>query len=150
MVPSAYIDLPQTLCWNSKETLPKKMKKRRSNHSKQIIRHNKSPQTKIGERKQRVSIVTFHQVTSDDTYEMHDQANAPLELPPSQIVAWDLVSFVSDKSIYKFKFCLMSKLEDREKERSARFTKTSYKSKVHKLIQLNIIVGYTSQKKSDL
>lgn len=24
MVPSAYIDLPQTLCWNSKETLQEK------------------------------------------------------------------------------------------------------------------------------
>ncbi len=44
-------------------------------------------------------IVTFGQVTSDDTYEMHDQANAPLELPPSQVVAWDPVSFVSDKSV---------------------------------------------------
>jgi len=42
-------------------------------------------------------IVTFDQVMSDDTYEMHDQTNAPLELPPSQVVAGDPVSFVSDK-----------------------------------------------------
>lgn len=42
-------------------------------------------------------IVTFDQVMPDDTYEKHDQTNAPLELPPSQVVAGDPVSFVSDK-----------------------------------------------------
>lgn len=42
-------------------------------------------------------VITFHQVKSDDTYEMHGQANAPLELPPSLVVAPDPESFVSDK-----------------------------------------------------
>jgi hypothetical protein len=40
---------------------------------------------------------------SDDTYEMHDLTNTPLELPPSQVVAWDPVSFVSEKNVKKTK-----------------------------------------------
>lgn len=40
-------------------------------------------------------MLTFDQVTLDDTYEMHDQTNAPLELLPSQVVVWDPESFVS-------------------------------------------------------
>jgi hypothetical protein len=48
-------------------------------------------------------IVTFDQVMSDDTYEIHDLTNAPLELPPSQVVAWDPVSFVSEKNVKKIK-----------------------------------------------
>lgn len=39
----------------------------------------------------------------DDTYGMHVQTNALLELPPSQFVAWDLGSFVSDQSQEKFR-----------------------------------------------
>lgn len=35
------------------------------------------------------SFYTFGLVMSNDTCEMHDQINAPLELPPFQVAAWD-------------------------------------------------------------
>lgn len=41
--------------------------------------------------------ITFDQVMSNGTYGMRDQVNAPLELPPSQVVAWGPGSFVSDE-----------------------------------------------------
>jgi len=35
-------------------------------------------------------ILTFHLVMSNDTYETRDPTNAPLGLPPFQLVAWGL------------------------------------------------------------
>jgi hypothetical protein len=42
-------------------------------------------------------------VKSDDTYEMHDQIYAPLELPPSLAVAGDPGSIESNKNYQKIK-----------------------------------------------
>lgn len=39
---------------------------------------------------------------SNDTYEMHDQTNAPLGLQPFQVVAWDPWSVLS-KDIHESK-----------------------------------------------
>lgn len=35
---------------------------------------------------------------TDNTNEMHDQTNTPLELPPTPLVPWDLGSFLSEQS----------------------------------------------------
>jgi hypothetical protein len=42
----------------------------------------------IKEEKTKKLILTFHLVMSNDTYETHDPTNAPLGLPPIQLVAW--------------------------------------------------------------
>ena len=42
-------------------------------------------------------VITFDQVMLDDINEKHDQANALLELPPSQSADWDPGSFVTEK-----------------------------------------------------
>lgn len=46
-------------------------------------------------------LITFYQVRSDDTYEMRDQTNAPLELPPAPVVAGDPGSIGSDEICQK-------------------------------------------------
>lgn len=51
----------------------------------------------------RIFFLTFDRVKSDDTYEMHDQIYAPLELPPSLAVAGDPGSIGSNKSYQKIK-----------------------------------------------
>lgn len=45
----------------------------------------------------RMLVITFDQVMSNGTYGMHDQVNAPLEPPPSQVVASGPGSFVSEE-----------------------------------------------------
>lgn len=51
----------------------------------------------------RIFLLTFDRVKSDDTYEMHDQTNAPLELPPSLAVAGDPLSIGSETNFQKIK-----------------------------------------------
>lgn len=46
---------------------------------------------------------TFDQAMSNDTYGMRVHSHAPLEPPPSQFVALDRGSFVSDEEIMKIK-----------------------------------------------
>ena len=48
-----------------------------------------------------MSLITFRQVKSNGTDEMHDQIYAPLEFPPSLSVALDPGSFESEKIIQK-------------------------------------------------
>ena len=47
----------------------------------------------------RMPLITFHQVKSDGTYEMHAQINAPPELQPSLFVALDPGSVASNLRI---------------------------------------------------
>jgi hypothetical protein len=55
----------------------------------------------IKEEKTKMLTLTFHLVMSNDTYEMHDPTNAPLGLPPIQLVAWGPWSIVSNKIHWK-------------------------------------------------
>lgn len=111
IVPSAYIDLPQTLCWNSKETLQK-----RGGIVSWCSVKIRVPSYIPGQkekRNERMLVITFGLVRWGDTYGKHDQPNAPLELPPPQFVAWDPGSFVSN-----WKFNKDDRFRSQQKKRS--------------------------------
>jgi hypothetical protein len=97
MVPSAYIDLPHTLCWNSKETLQEKK-------SENIFVFNKERKINTESKWKwpiRMFVLTFYQVMTDNRNEMHDQTNTHLELPPTLFVPWDPESFLSGQTQQK-------------------------------------------------